>query len=93
MPATELAPARGGGATKAPVPPAKLRRRHKWMLVSFLVCVLLPAAGVFYYLFERAQDRYASTASFFVHREDTTTSVESVFGLTGVGQLRRHAGF
>lgn len=69
----------------APVPPARVRRRHKFMIISFLCLVLLPVAAMFYYLFEHAQDRYASNAAFFVHREDTTTSVESMFGLGGFG--------
>lgn len=87
VPSTEVNPRQAPNADrgKAPVPPAKVRRRHRFMILSFVLFVILPVAGMFYYLFEHAQDRYASTAAFFVHREDTTTSVESVFGLAGVG--------
>lgn len=84
---TPVAPPEPRAATysHAPVPPAKVRRRHRFMILSFLVLVLLPIAAMFYYLFEHAQDRYASNAAFFVHREDTTTSVESMFGLGSFG--------
>lgn len=87
VPSTKVKSKPDGNAEmpKSPVLPAKVRRRHRWMVLSFVLLVLVPVAGTFYYLFEHAQDRYASNAAFFVHREDTTSSVESVFGLAGVG--------
>ncbi|MBE3639006.1 hypothetical protein [Mangrovicoccus algicola] len=84
----------GGGAGRqpplsrvqmGPVPRARMRHRHRYLFYTFLLMVILPAAVVFYYLFEHAQDRYASNTAFFVHREDTTPSVETVFGLSSLG--------
>ncbi|WP_138468515.1 capsule biosynthesis protein [Poseidonocella sp. HB161398] len=88
-------PGQGGGAggrkpplnrvSMAPVPRARLRHKHRFLFYTFFLMVLLPAAGAFYYLYEHAQDRYASNSAFFVHKEDTSTSIETVFGLTGIG--------
>ncbi len=72
-------------ASEAPVPPARIRQRHRVLLISFVLLVILPSIGVVWYMVERAQDRYASAASFFVHREDTTPSVETLFGLPSLG--------
>lgn len=66
-------------------PPARIRRRHRLLAASFVVTVILPAIGAVWYLETRAQDRYASSAAFFVHREDTTPSVETLFGLSALG--------
>jgi capsular polysaccharide transport system permease protein len=37
-------------------PPARVRRRHVLLLLSFVVCVLLPAAISFFYLYFVAAD-------------------------------------
>ncbi|WP_172326946.1 hypothetical protein [Mangrovicoccus sp. HB161399] len=88
------APGRGGGGGRkpplnrvsmAPVPRARLRHRHRYLFYTFLLMVVLPAAAAFYYLYEHAQDRYASNSAFFVHKEDTTNSMETVFGLSALG--------
>ncbi len=83
---------RGGGrkpplnrVSMATVPQARMRHRHRYLFYAFLLMVILPTAAVFYYLYEHAQDRYASNSAFFVHREDTTTSIETVFGLSSLG--------
>lgn len=53
-----------------PVPrPARMRRRHVVALVSFLLMVALPLAGVVYYLWFIARDQYQSQAAFSVRTE------------------------
>ncbi|WP_108260965.1 hypothetical protein [Mangrovicoccus ximenensis] len=67
------------------MPRARLRHRHRYLFYTFLFMVVLPTAAAFYYLFEHAQDRYASNSAFFVHREDTSSSIETAFGLSALG--------
>lgn len=71
-------PRRPGGAEPrlvltgqiGPVPrPARMRRRHVVALVSFLLMVALPLAGVVYYLWFIARDQYQSQAAFSVRTE------------------------
>ena len=78
---------RAGAAqvSMATVPPARLRHRHRYLFVTFVLMVLLPAMAAFWYLYTRAEDRYASDAAFFVHREDTTSSIDTMFGLSALG--------
>lgn len=48
----------------APARPAEMRRRHKFVLISFVVVVLLPVLAAALYLYCVARDQYASTVWF-----------------------------
>lgn len=64
---------------------AQPRRRHLILLASFLLLVVLPALLTYFYLWGRAEDRYASVAAFSVHREDAAGSAELMAGLPALG--------
>lgn len=72
-------------ASPAMLPPrARWRRRHIWLALSCLVCVLLPVVLSAWYLWMRAADQYASEAGFAVRREETGAAIEMLGGLTGL---------
>lgn len=70
--------------TSAPAPAARFKARHWMVLVSFLFMVVAPAGGAAWYLWQVAVDRYASTVAFSVRREETSSAVETLMGITGV---------
>nr|WP_254682800.1 sugar transporter [Ruegeria sp. PR1b] len=61
--------------------PATLKRRHWGILVSFVICVLLPLVLVVYYLWAIAEDQYVSTSGFVVRSQDATAASEALGGL------------
>ncbi|WP_347100753.1 hypothetical protein [Sagittula stellata] len=61
--------------------PARLKRRHWSLMLSFVLGVLLPAAAVAWYLWDRAADQYASTVAFSVRTEETNSALELLGGL------------
>ncbi|MBK5928015.1 sugar transporter [Rhodobaculum claviforme] len=65
-----------------PVPAAHLRPRHRLALLSFLVLVLLPVAVAAWYLYDRAEDQYASIMAFSVRSEDNSSALD-VLGRLG----------
>lgn len=65
---------------------ARLRPRHRLVLVSFLVVVLLPVLVSAIYLWGVAKDQFASTVAFSVRREDTSAAVDILGGLSGLAQ-------
>ncbi|MGB0660453.1 MAG: hypothetical protein ACPGNV_09760 [Mangrovicoccus sp.] len=67
------------------VPPAKPKRRHFLLWLTFILFVLAPSGGAGWYLWERAQDRYASNTAFSVYQEENSSGVESLIGLQGLG--------
>ncbi|SHI07532.1 capsule biosynthesis protein [Marivita hallyeonensis] len=70
--------------TRLPAPSARWRMRHVALLLSGLVCVLLPVLLSAWYLWARAADQYASEAGFAVRREETGAAVEMLGGLAGL---------
>jgi len=62
--------------------PARMRRRHWSVLLSFLVMVLLPLVIFAVYLWAIAQDRYASTVGFTVRQEEGQSGSELLGGLS-----------
>ncbi|UOA29053.1 hypothetical protein DSM107133_03812 (plasmid) [Pseudosulfitobacter sp. DSM 107133] len=80
----------------APPPPAKpagkpvatparqafARKRHFGVLLSFLICVLVPSVVTGVYLYSVAVDQYASKVGFSVRREDASSTFELLGGLT-----------
>lgn len=87
----------GGGAPPAhpaaaafppvrpPAPMATPRARHKVLMVSFLLLVLLPTALWGLYLWTRATDQFSSTVGFSVRREEGTQPIDLLGGMFGKG--------
>ncbi len=65
-----------------PAPPARMRRRHWGLILSFFLLVAAPLAGVCYYLFEVAEDQFASTTGFTVRKEESTGASDLLGGLS-----------
>lgn len=70
--------------------PARLKNRHRGLMMSFVLVVLLPLACVAAYLFFVAQDQYASTVGFTVRREEGATSSTELLG--GLAQFAGSSG-
>ncbi|WP_458722372.1 sugar transporter [Shimia sp. W99] len=60
-----------------------MRPRHWFVVFSFLICVVAPAAVTGIYLYTRAADQYASTVGFTVRQEETNSAYEILGGLGG----------
>ncbi len=69
---------------RAPAGPARMRRRHWGIVLSFLILVALPAAVCAWYLWTRAADQYASYVGFSVRREDSASALEMLGGLSAL---------
>ncbi|WP_254685034.1 capsule biosynthesis protein [Tateyamaria omphalii] len=76
------APAPAPPPSSPPARPARVRRRHWGVLLSFVLLVMLPSGGVAWYLWERAVDQYASTVAFSVRKEEAGSAVELLGGIT-----------
>ena len=89
-PAPEPSPAAKETAKPKPAPPparapiglARARPRHWLVLLSFLLMVVAPATGIGWYLWTRAVDQYASYVGFSVRKEEGTSAVELLGGIT-----------
>ena len=75
----------GKVAVAATVSPRKLRSRHVGAMLSFVLLVIVPTALSGWYLWERAADRYVSTAGFSVRREETSSALELLGGIASLG--------
>jgi len=62
--------------------PAKPRKRHRVLLLTLVLIVLLPMGAAAWYLWTRATDQYASFVSFSVRKEDTGSSLDILGGLS-----------
>ncbi len=60
---------------------AKSRKRHWGMLFSFVLLVIAPTVIAAWYLYERAEDQYASTVAFTVRSEDVSSATDLLGGL------------
>ena len=63
---------------------ARLKARHTWMLMSFLLAVLLPSVLTALYLWIIAEDQFASKVGFTVRQEDAASAVELLGGLSNL---------
>lgn len=63
---------------------ASLRTRHHGLLLSFLVCVLLPVIVTASYMLVLAQPQYASRSGFVVRQDDSSSASQLVGGLSQV---------
>lgn len=66
------------------VAPARVRRRHSMLMISFLLAVVLPAGVATTYLYAVAADQYASTAGFSVRTEQPNIAGSLLGGLSGL---------
>lgn len=80
------APARVAAAVKQTAGPARWRQRHRYLLLSFALVVLLPIAMSALYLWGKAVDQYASTVGFSVRREEMNSAMDLLGGLTGLSK-------
>lgn len=67
-----------------PAGAARLRRRHLGLLLSFLLLVAVPVAGSAVYLYGVAADQYASRVGFSVRREEVSSAIEVLGGITAL---------
>ncbi len=61
--------------------PATVKLRHRGLLLSFVLMVLLPATAASYYLLAVARDQYASTIGFTVRSSDSALASDFLGGL------------
>ncbi len=61
--------------------PARIKKRHRWVLLGFANFVLLPLCLVGFYLATAAKDRFASTAGFTVRQEEGASASDLLGGL------------
>ena len=88
-PQTAKTPPPGGGKGNPNKPvvvrptarPARRKRRHWFVLVSFLIVVLSPIGGSGWYLYTQAVDQYASTLGFTVRSEESTSASDVLSGI------------
>jgi capsular polysaccharide transport system permease protein len=62
--------------------PARMRRRHYGLILSYLAIVILPLFVIVYYLYTFAQDQYASTVGFTVRTEESGSATDLLGGLS-----------
>ncbi|MGY9045548.1 hypothetical protein P775_06745 [Puniceibacterium antarcticum] len=62
--------------------PARVRRRHRILMLTFLLWVMIPLAATGWYLFAFAKDQYASKVGFSVRTEEVGSSLGFLGGLT-----------
>jgi capsular polysaccharide transport system permease protein len=68
--------------------PARAKKRHFLLVISFLICVVIPTALGFYYLYTYAKDQFGSTLAFSVRSEEFKSPLDV---LGGLGQLTTSA--
>lgn len=81
-PAQAHVPAQPAGDVAPPVSSARLKGRHLAIAFSFLIFVVLPVALAGWYLWERAADQYASKVGFSVRKEEISSPIELLGGIT-----------
>ena len=77
-------PAAAQPKVRAPAPSARAQLRHWLTLLSFLLFVGVPSIGTGLYLMAVAVDQYASKVGFSVRREDTSSALEVLGGLSSL---------
>ncbi len=82
--ATVGADARIAAAVRPPAGPATLRSRHRMAIVCLVATVLLPTLAAIVYLYAFAVDQYASKVGFSVRKEESSSAVELLGGLSAI---------
>lgn len=62
--------------------PARLRHRHRAIILLFLIWVVLPTLLSAAYLYFVAADQYASRMGFSIRREENSSAIELLGGIT-----------
>ena len=65
---------------------ARIRGRHRLLIASFALVVLLPILIAAAYLWGKAADQYASTVGFSVRREEASAAIDMLGGLAGLSK-------
>lgn len=84
---TDFSPDALAAAVEAAGPMASeafVRPRHRLLLLSFLMVVLVPLLVSAFYLWGVAKDQYASTVGFSVRREDASAASDILGGLASL---------
>lgn len=81
-PPAQAKPAPNPQKVSQPVKSAKLKKRHWSVISSFILFVALPIAAVAFYLWEYAEDQYASTVAFSVRTEESSSALEFLGGFS-----------
>ena len=68
-----------------PVGLTRPKARHALMVMTFVATFLLPTALSAWYLWNRAEDQFASYVGFSIRAEDVSAAVEGLFGGFGLG--------
>ena len=69
---------------RPPARKASFARRHRRLVISFVVGIVLPLLVSAWYLYARAADQYASFAGFSVRSETGATSAELLGGISSL---------
>lgn len=73
-----------GNAAATPASDRQERRRPSKLLLSFLLCVVLPLFAAMLYYATFATDRYAARAGFSIRGIDTNAGIDGIGALTGL---------
>ena len=68
----------------ATVSKSKLRRRHVWLIMSFVLFVAVPTIAAVFYLYQIAEDQFSSRVSFSIRSEQSQSPLDA---LSSLGQL------
>lgn len=83
-PAEPRGAAREAAAVRPVASPARIRKRHRFIVVSLFAILIIPLAAVMIYLFFIAKDQYASNTGFTVRSNETSSASELVGGLSSL---------
>ena len=84
VPPTETKPEQPANKIAEPVSHSGFRRRHRMIVMSFILLVLMPAILLLGYLYFKAHDQYASYVGFSVQNEAPISDLGFLGGLTGL---------
>lgn len=72
------------GGLRKTVSPARMKRRHWGLVLSFMGLVFAPFVVVAFYMLVIAEDQYSSVAGFTVRKEESGGASELLGGLAGL---------